>query len=64
MLASFTKGLMNQNGYKNNWSQPDIIKLPSARVEGAEVGSEEVLLSPNTHLSHVVCLVGSPGDQF
>lgn len=38
----------------NNWYKPDVIKLLNPRVERAEVGSAEVLLSANIHFSHVV----------
>lgn len=48
----------------NNWYKSDIIKLLNPRVEGAEVRSEDVLLSPYIHLSHIVCLVASPMDKF
>lgn len=48
----------------NKWHKPDIIKLPNAREERAEVGSEEVLLSPNICLPDTVCLVAKLGPTL
>lgn len=47
----------------NKWHKPDIIKLPNAREERAEVGSEEVLLSPNICSLDTVCLVAKLGPR-